>query len=313
MLNAILSQGFIFGLIISTIRLATPLIYTALGEMFSERAGLLNIGLEGIMAFGTLSGFFGAYLTGNPWMGVLFGVCGGILINLLYAFGTVSLNGDHTVNGMVLNILAVGLASYIYRTFFGITGEPEVVQGFTELKIPLLSKIPVLGETLFSHTILVYLAFILIPICHIVLFKTTFGLKLRSVGEYPKAADTLGVNVIKMKYIGAMICGGLAGLGGAYLSIAYMNKFLDSMVAGRGYIALAAVIFGKWKPAGILGACLLFGFADALQLRLQAIGFQIPYQFLIMLPYVLTLVALAGVVGKTVGPAANGQPYIRSK
>lgn len=313
MLEAIFSQGFLLGLVISTIRLATPLIYTALGEMFSERAGLLNIGLEGIMAFGTLSGFLGAYIFNNPWAGVLFGILGGMLINLIYAFATVTLNGDHTVNGMVLNILAVGLASYIYRSFFGITGEPEVVQGFQELHLPLLSKIPFLGETLFSHTILVYLAFILIPICHIVLFKTTFGLKLRSVGEYPKAADTLGVNVTRMKYIGAMLCGGLAGLGGAYLTIAYMNKFLDNMVAGRGFIALAAVIFGKWKPQGILWACLLFGFADAFQLRLQAIGFQIPYQFLIMLPYVLTLIALAGVVGKTVGPAANGQPYIKSK
>lgn len=313
MLDAVFFQGFLLGLIISTIRLATPLIYTALGEMFSERAGLLNIGLEGIMAFGTLSGFFGAYLFGNPWVGVLFGICGGMLINLIYAFATVSLNGDHTVNGMVLNIFAVGLASYIYRSFFGITGEPEVVQGFSDLKLPVLSKIPMLGETLFSHTILVYLAFILIPLCHVVLFKTTFGLKLRSVGEYPKAAETLGVNVTKMKYIGAMLCGGLAGLGGAYLTIAYMNKFLDNMVAGRGFIALAAVIFGKWKPQGILWACLLFGFADALQLRLQAIGFQIPYQFLIMLPYILTLVALVGVVGKTVGPAAVGQPYIKSK
>lgn len=313
MLEAIFSQGFLLGLVISTIRLATPLIYTALGEMFSERAGLLNIGLEGIMAFGTLSGFFGAYLFNNPWAGVLFGILGGMLINLIYAFATITLNGDHTVNGMVLNILAVGLASYIYRSFFGITGEPEVVQGFMDLRLPLLSKIPFLGETLFSHTILVYLAFILIPICHILLFKTTFGLKLRSVGEYPKAADTLGVNVTRMKHTAAMLCGGLAGLGGAYLTIAYMNKFLDNMVAGRGFIALAAVIFGKWKPQGILWACLLFGFADAFQLRLQAIGFQIPYQFLIMLPYVLTLVALAGVVGKTVGPAAVGKAYIKSK
>jgi simple sugar transport system permease protein len=225
----------------------------------------------------------------------------------------VSLNGDQIVNGMVLNILSIGIASFIYRSTFGIKGGPTVIQGFKETALPLLGKIPYLGEAFFTHTAPVYIAFLLIPVCYVVLYKTTFGLKLRSVGEYPKAADSLGINVTKIRYIAAMLCGGLAGLGGAYLSVAYMNKFLDNMVAGRGFIALAAVIFGKWKPQGVMWATLLFGFADALQLRLQALGFKIPYQFLIMLPYVLTLVALAGVVGKTVGPAANGQPYRRGK
>jgi ABC-type uncharacterized transport system permease subunit len=313
MMTIIFSQGFLLGLLISTIRLATPLIYTSLGEMFSERAGLINIGLEGIMVIGAMSGFFGAYLTHNGWIGLLFGLIGGILINMIFAFATVSLNGDQIVNGMVLNILAIGIASFIYRSAFGIKGEPTEIQGFKELAIPFLHKIPYVGEALFTHTAPVYLAFILIPLAYMLLYKTTFGLKFRSVGENPKAADTLGINVTKMRYLGAIFCGGLAGLGGAYLSVAYMNKFLDNMVAGRGFIALAAVIFGKWKPQGVMWACLLFGFADALQLRLQALGFKIPYQFLIMLPYVLTLVALAGIVGKTIGPAANGQPYRRAK
>lgn len=313
MMEVLFSQGFILGLIISTIRLATPLIFTSLGEMFSERAGLINIGLEGIMVIGAVSGFFGAYLTHNGWMGLLFGLIGGILINLIFAFATVSLNGDQIVNGMILNIFAIGLSSFIYRSAFGITGQPTEINGFKESLLPVLGNIPYIGPALFNHTAPVYIAFLLIPLCFVLLYKTTFGLKLRSVGEYPKAADTLGINVTKMRYLACMFCGGLAGLGGAYLSVAYMNKFLDNMVAGRGFIALAAVIFGKWKPQGVMWACLLFGFADALQLRLQALGFKIPYQFLIMLPYVLTLVALAGIIGKTVGPAANGQPYRRGK
>ena len=311
MLKMIFTEAFIVGLIISTIRLATPLLYAALGEMFSQRAGVTNIGLEGIMTVGTLAGFFGVFITGNMWMGVLAGILGGILANMVFAFGAITLNGDQTVNGMVINILAAGVCTYIYRTFFGLKGEPTQINGFSDFNIPILSDIPIIGKIFFSHNILVYLVFILVPVAWIILYKTTFGLKLRSVGEHPKAADSLGINVNGTRYLALAISGGMAGLGGAYLSIAYMNKYLDNMVAGRGFIVLAAVIFGKWKPQGILGAVLLFGFADALQLRLQALGFQIPYQFLVMLPYVLTLVALVGVIGKTVAPAANGQPFKR--
>jgi ABC-type uncharacterized transport system permease subunit len=313
MLDVIFSQAFLIGLIISTIRLATPLIFASLGEMFSEKSGLINIGLEGLMIIGAVSGFFGAYITHNPWGGLMFGIAGGVLFNLIFAFATVTLNGEQIVNGMVLNILALGLSSFIYRTVFGITGEPTKIIGFKETAVPFLSKIPYVGPVLFNHTAPVYIAFILIPLSYILLYKTTFGLKLRSVGEYPKAADSLGINVTKMRYIACSFCGGLAGMGGAYLSIAYMNRFLDNMVSGRGFIALAVVIFGKWKPKGIMWACLLFAFSDAFQLRLQALGFKIPYQFLIMLPYLLTLIALAGIIGKTVGPAANGQSYVRGK
>lgn len=312
-MSIILSQGFLVGLFVAAVRLAVPLMYTALGEMFSERAGLLNIGLEGIMISGAVCGFFGAYLTNSPWMGLIFGIMGGIAINMIFAFATVSLNSDQIVNGMVINILAAGAASYLYRSVFGISGVPTEINGFKETAIPLLGNIPYLGEMLFKYTAPVYLVFLIIPVCYIVLYKTTFGLKLRSVGEYPRAADSLGIDVTKMRYTAAMLCGALGGLGGAYLSVAYMDRFVDNMVAGRGFIALAAVIFGNWKPQGVMWACLLFGFADALQLRLQAIGFQIPYQFLVMLPYLLTLVALAGVVGKTVGPSAVGQPYYRGK
>lgn len=313
MIKVIFSEAFILGLIITTIRLATPLIFTSLGELFSERTGMINIGLDGLMVIGAVSGFLGAYFTHNAWLGLVFGILGGIIFNLLYAFAAVTLNGDQIVNGMIINILAVGLSNYIYRLVFGITGNPTEIKGFKETAIPFLSNIPYIGKALFNHTFPVYMAFILIPLCYIFLYKTTFGLKLRAVGENPKAADSLGINVTKIRYIGCILCGGLSGLGGAYLSVAYMNKFLNNMVAGRGYIALAAVIFGKWKPQGIMWACLLFGFADGVQLRIQALGFKIPYQFLIMLPYVLTLVFLAGFIGKTVGPMANGQPYRREK
>jgi simple sugar transport system permease protein len=312
-LSVILTQGFLIGLLIATVRLAVPLLYTALGEMFSEKAGLLNIGLEGIMTFGAVSGFFGAYLTKNPWMGMIAGIIGGVIINMIFAFATVSLKSDQIVNGMVITILAAGAASYLYRSVFGISGTDMAINGFKETVLPLLGQIPLLGEMLFKYTAPVYIAFLLVPVCYVVLYKTTFGLRLRSVGEYPQAADSLGINVDRMRYVAAILCGALGGLGGAYMSVAYMNRFVDNMVAGRGFIALAAVIFGNWKPGQVMVACLLFGFADALQLRLQAIGLLIPYQFLVMLPYLLTLIAIAGVVGKTVGPAAVGQPYHRGK
>ncbi len=309
---SLLSQGFILGLIISTIRLSVPLIYAAAGEMISQRSGLINIGLEGLLLIGSFGGFLGTYYTNSPWIGLLCGALAAILLNLLFAFATVTLNGNQIVNGMVINILSTGIAGLVYNSIFDVTGDPIAVNGFKPIGGEFLKSNPILNA-IFGHTVPVYLLVILIVIINVFLFHTTLGLKLRSVGENPKAADTLGINPVKMRYLGAILGAAMAGFGGAYLSIAYMDKFLYGMVAGRGFIALAAVIFGKWKPGGVVAACLFFGFADALQLRLQALGSPIPYQFLIALPYILTMVALAGLVGKSVPPAANGKPYIRSK
>ncbi len=311
-MGSILTQGFILGLIVSTIRLSVPLIYASIGETISQRSGLVNIGLEGLMLIGAFGAFLGVYFTNSPWIGLLCGALAAVALNSLYAFATITLAGNQIVNGMVLNILSLGIAGLVYNSIFDVTGDPIAVNGFKPIGGSFLKSHPILNA-FFGHTILVYLLIVLVILVYIFLFHTSLGLKLRSVGENPKAADTLGINPIKIRYLAALVGAAFVGMGGAYLSIAYMDKFLSGMVAGRGFIALAAVIFGKWKPGGVVAACIFFGFADALQLRLQALGSPIPYQFLIALPYLLTMVALAGLVGKSVPPAANGKPYIRSK
>ncbi|MCI8476735.1 MAG: ABC transporter permease [Oscillospiraceae bacterium] len=303
--------SFFTELLSSGLRMTTPILYTALGETFSERAGITNIGLEGLMVVGAVSSFIGVSLTGSLLIGVLIAIGCGVLINALFAYCVIYRHSDQIVMGMALNILAAGAASFLYRAVFGISQTPEKVEGFQAISIPGLSKIPVLGQVLFSQNILLYLALILVPVCSFVLFKTPFGLHLRSVGEYPKAADSMGIKVYRMRFFGCIIGGALGGLGGAYLSIAYMNMYVDNLVSGRGYIALAAVIFGKWNPKGVLMATLLFGFTDALQMRLQAMSLGIPYQFMAMLPYLVTLAALVCFVGKSVGPAANTVNYVR--
>lgn len=310
MMEQILTTAFFSELVGSSIRMTTPLLYTALGEMYSERAGITNIGLEGLMVTGAVSAFVGASLTGSLFAGLFIAILCGVLINMFFAYTVIVRGSNQVVLGMALNILAAGLASYFYRSIFGISSMPSKVQGFARLPIPFLSSIPVLGE-IFNQNILVYLAFALVPVSWFVLFQTKAGLRLRAVGEHPKAADSFGIKVYFQRFLGCAIGGALGALGGAYLSIGYMNMYVENIVAGRGYIALAAVIFGKWKPGGVLLATLLFGLADALQLRLQAMSLGIPYQFMAMLPYVVTFIALIGFVGKSVGPAANGVNYAR--
>lgn len=302
---------FIVELIESTVRMSIPILLAGLGELYSERVGIINIGLEGLLTIGAIGGFFGSYFTGNPWIGLFFGMLLGMMLNLVFGYATVSRNGDQIVNGMALNILAVGLASFIYRSYFGVITNPERVQGFQSVEIPFLSELPIIGPALFAYTPVVYLTFALIPLSWYFLYHTHWGLILRATGEHPKTVDTLGISVTRQKYIGIMICGALSGMGGAYLTLAYMNMFMEGMVAGRGFIALAVVIFGRWLPSGTMAAALLFGFTDALQLRIQALGFAIPYQFMLMLPYVLTMVALVGFVGRSVAPASVGKPYYR--
>lgn len=312
-MEAIMNVNFFVQLFLSTIRMATPILLVAMAELYSERAGLVNIGLDGIMSMGALIGFLIGYITGNPVLGILAGALAGIAVNMIYAFCTITLCAEQIVYGMAINIFAPALASFIYRAYFSDTS--TVVQGISmkPVAIPLLSKIPIIGPLFFNHPVLVYLAYLLVPVTWVFLNKTKAGLNFKAVGEYPKAAETLGVNVIRQKYLASTICGALAGIGGAYLTICYTSTYSEGIVAGRGFIALSAVIFGRWMPGGVMLACLLFGFCDAIQIRLQLLSPGTPYQLLQMIPYLCTLVVLVIFGIKKSGPKANGKPYFREE
>jgi general nucleoside transport system permease protein len=312
-MSAVLNVNFIQELMLSMVRMATPILIVALAELYSERAGLVNIGLDGIMAFGSLVGFLVCYITGNPYLGILAGAAGGVLINMVYAFCTITLGAEQIVYGMAINIFAPALASFIYKIYFGINSTLASATLMSAAPIPLLSKIPVLGNVLFNHTPIVYLAYLLVPITYVFLNKTKAGLNFKAVGEFPKAAESLGINVIRQKYIACIICGALAGIGGAYLTTCYISTYSDGVVSGRGFIALSAVIFGRWMPGGVLMAALLFGFTDALQLRMQVMSPNTPFQLLAMIPYLCTLFVLAFFGIKKAGPKANGKPYFKEE
>lgn len=304
---------FISELLISAVRMATPLLFVALAELYSERAGMVNIGLDGIMAFGSLIGFLVCYWTQQPILGVLCGAICGVLINMIYAFATIRLCADQIVYGMALNIFAPALASFIYRVVFGVSSTLAQAPLMQTVAIPGLKDIPFLGPLLFDQTPMVYVAYLLVIVSGIFFNRTQKGLNYKAVGEYPRAAETMGIPVVLHKYIACVICGFLAGMGGAYLTTCYVNTYMDGIVAGRGFIALAAVIFGRWSAGGILIACLLFGFFDAFQLRLQVGSQLIPYQLLQMIPYVMTLLALTFWGSRSAGPKANAKPYYREE
>ncbi|MFT8351848.1 ABC transporter permease [Clostridium saccharoperbutylacetonicum] len=309
----IFNVTFIQELLLSTVRMATPILIVALAELYSERAGLVNIGLDGIMAFGAFIGFLVGYITGNPYIGILAGAIGGILVNMIYAFCVIHLCAEQIVYGMAINIFAPAIAAFIYKIYFGVNS--SLIQGplMDTLPIPLLSGIPIIGKVLFNHSPIVYCTYLMVIITAIFLNKTKAGLNFKAVGEYPRAAESLGINVIRQKYIACILCGALAGIGGAYLTTCYINTYSDGVVSGRGFIALSAVIFGRWMPGGVLLAALLFGFADALQLRMQVASSATPYQLLAMIPYICTLFALAFFGIKKAGPKANGKPYFREE
>lgn len=295
----------------ATVRMCVPLLLVAIGELFSERAGLTNIGLDGLMAVGAFAGFLVGYVTGSPWIGAIAGVAAGVLVNLIYAYCTISLCVDQIVTGMAINILAPAIASFAYKISFG--DSSSLVQGVSmdAVPIPLLCDIPVVGEAFFRQSVLGYLAFGLVVFSFLFFSRFRRGLNYRAVGENPAAAETVGIDVVRTKYVACIVCGALAGLGGAFLTLVYTSTYAEGIVAGRGFIALAAVIFGHWSSTGVLGACLLFGFCDALQISLQVNAPSVPYQFFQMVPYVVTLVALLVLGAKKLGPKANGQPYYR--
>lgn len=304
-----MNEAMISSLILAAIRMAIPLLLITLAELYSERAGMVNIGLEGLATMGALAGFMLTFLTGNTWLGILAGAVVGIIINMIYAYATISLCANHVVYGMAINILAPALASFIYRVYFGAGSSLKQIELMSAISIPVLKDIPIIGPALFNQTPMVYLTFALVIFTAIFFNKSKAGLNYRSVGEYPKAAATLGINVIGVKYLSCVICGALAGIGGAYLTTCYSTTYTEGIVSGRGFIALAAVIFGRWTGGGALIACLFFGFCDALQIRLQVASVGVPYQFFQMIPYVATVVVLAIVGSKKAGPLANGKPY----
>lgn len=304
-----MNEAMISSLVLATVRMAIPLLLITLAELYSERAGMVNIGLEGIATVGALAGFMLTFITGNTWLGILGGALAGIIVNMIYAYATVSLCANHVVYGMAINILAPALSSFVYRVYFGAGSSLKQIELMSTVGIPLLKDIPLIGPALFNQTPMVYLTFVLVIFTTIFFNKSKAGLNYKSVGEYPKAAATLGINVIRIKYLSCIICGALAGIGGAYLTTCYSTTYTEGIVSGRGFIALAAVIFGRWTGVGALAACLFFGFCDALQIRLQVASVGIPYQFFQMIPYVATVLVLAIVGSKKAGPRANGKPY----
>ena len=295
----------------STLVAAAPLLLAALGETLVQRAGVINIGLEGILLVGAFAGMVACYTSGSPIVGVSAGALSGLLLALLFAGLTVGLSADQIVVGVSLNLLAAGITGVLYRGIFGVTGQALQVTTFPPVSIPLLSTLPTLGPALFQHTVLVYLAVSLVPLFTFFLFHLRGGLQLQAVGEHPQAAETLGISVRKVRILALAVEGILGGIAGSYLSLAYSNTFIEGMSAGRGFIALAIVIFGRWNPNGALWGSLFFGAATALQFHLQALGLRIPYQFVLMLPYVLTLFALVFLGTRTSAPAALGEPYTR--
>ena len=290
---------------------AVPILLAALGELFSERAGLVNIGLEGIMAVGAFVAFAVGKMTGNLWLGVCAAIVAGIAVNMIYALCTVRLCVDQVVVGMAINILAPALALFGYNMFVGANPSNATSVVMEKVAIPGLSAIPYIGTPVFGQQLLAYLSFILVPIVTYFFRSFRGGLSFRSVGENPQAAETLGINVIRIKLIACVLCGALAGTGGAFLSVCMTPIYIDGIVMGRGFIALATVIFGRWSAVGIMAASLLFGFFDGLNVALQAQFNAAPVMFFKMIPDIFTIIALIFFGSRHAGPKANGQPYYR--
>ena len=311
----------------STIRVATPLVLAAFAGMIAERSGVIDIGLEGKMLAGAFAAAAVAAASGSAWIGLGAAMVASVALAVLHAYACVTHNGNQVVSGMAINILVAGLGPTLAISWFGLAGQTPALEGasrFASIALPmseLLAPLPVLGpiyaEVVSGHNLLVYLTIALVPVIAILLYRTRFGLRLRAVGENPHAVDTAGISVAVMRYRAMVICGMLCGVAGAYLSTAHAAGFVRDMTAGKGYLALAAMIFGKWRPVPTMLACLLFAFADALQIRLQgvvipAIG-EVPVQAIQALPYALTVVLLAGFVGRAVAPKSGGIPYVKDK
>jgi ABC-type uncharacterized transport system permease subunit len=292
------------------LRFATPLVFGAMGGILSERSGVINIGLEGMMLTGAFFGIFGADLTGSWFLGILAGVAAGALMGLVHAFVSIQLRADQVVSGTGINIIALGITGYAFIYHYGDQGTPSDIPRVPNVTLPGIEDISFVGEAIGNLNLLTWAALLLVPLLTLFLFRTRGGLRLRSIGEKPRAADSLGLPVLRTRYLAVTASGALAALGGVFLSIALLGSFNENMTAGRGFIALAAVIFGGWRPWGALAGALLFGFSTALAQRLPAFSESTAVLFQ-ALPYVLTLVVVAGVIGRSRPPAAIGVPYVK--
>jgi ABC-type uncharacterized transport system permease subunit len=308
MISQLLSATVLIGILASGIRLATPYLYAAIGETLAQRSGVLNLGVEGQMLLGAFAAFYIAFLTGNLWLGVLVALAVGALMGLAMAFITVNLQAQQGISGIGFYLFGLGMSDLLFQKLLGTV---ETVQGFEKIHIPVLSDLPALGQIFFSQNILVYGAFALVPIAWFVLNKTTLGLKIRAVGENPEAADSLGVSVAGVRYFTIILGGMLSGIAGASLSIALLNVFQQNMTSGLGFIAVALVYFGGWRPWGVLGGALIFSMVNSLLLWIQVLGIPIPSDIAVMMPYVLTIVVLVISVSRVRGPSALTRPFER--
>ncbi|MCT8161243.1 ABC transporter permease [Pseudoruegeria sp. SHC-113] len=310
----------------STVRLATPLLLACLAGLFSERAGVFDIGLEGKMLAAAFLSAAVAAATGSAWLGLCAGIFASVLMALLHGLASITFRGDQLISGVAINFLAAGLTVVIGQSWFALGGRTPSLMGagrFEPITLPFaeaLAEVPLIGpiysELISGHSILVYVAMATVPLTWWVLFRTRFGLRLRAVGENPGAVDTAGISVVRLRYTAVIICGVLCGIAGSYLATGLAAGFVKDMTAGRGFIALAALIFAKWRPWHALGACLLFGLLEAIGNRYQNIdilGVTLPVQFMQALPYILTVVILAGFVGKAIPPRAGGAAYVKER
>jgi len=306
--SEILTVTILVGILASGIRLATPYLYAAIGEAFGQRSGVLNLGVEGQMLLGAFFAFYVTATTGNPWLGLLAAIAVGAAMGLAMAFVTINLQAEQGISGIGFYLFGLGMSTLLFQMTMGTV---ETVSGFSPVHIPVLSDIPILGKVFFSQNILVYVAYLLVPIAAFVLKKTNIGLKIRAVGENPEAADSLGVSVSTVRYITVTMGGILSGIAGASLSIALLNVFQQNMTSGMGFIAVALVYFGGWRPLGILLGALLFSMVNSLQLWMQVLGVPIPSDIAVMLPYILTIVALVLTVQRVRAPSALTKPFER--
>ncbi|RLD08157.1 MAG: ABC transporter permease [Chloroflexota bacterium] len=307
-MSDLLSMTVLVGILASGIRLATPYLYAAIGETFGQRSGVLNLGVDGQMLMGAFTAFYVAIKTGNLWLGILSAMVAGALMGLAMAFVTVNLHAEQGISGIGFYLFGLGLSDLLFQKLLGTV---ETVKGFPKIQIPFLSDIPVVGEIFFRQNVLVYIAFALVPVAWFILNKTTLGLKIRAVGENPEAADSLGVSVARIRYFTIILGGTLSGVAGASMSIALVNVFQQNMTSGLGFIAVALVYFGAWRPWGVLAGALLFSLVNSLQLWIQVLGIPIPSDIAVMMPYILTILVLVATVSRVRAPSALTKSFER--
>jgi ABC-type uncharacterized transport system permease subunit len=313
-LSIFLSVAFITSLVAAAVRLAMPVLLASLGEIFAELSGVMNMGLEGIMAVGAFVGFAVAYISGNVWIALLAAILSGALLGLFMAFLSVTVRLDQVVAGLAITLFGVGVSDFLYRQLFGVSGKPPRIEAMPSLEIPLLSDIPIIGKALFAQNAVVYLTVGLVVLFWFVINRMTWGLKVRAAGELPGAVQTAGTSVSLVRYVCVMIGAAMAGLAGGFLTVVQLGLYLEGIIAGRGWVSIVLVVFASWKPSRAVIGALIFGLADAVQFRLQALGPKsIPFEIFLMLPYVLTILALFVGRDRLAEPAALGKAYVQGE